>query len=191
MNKIIVFGLGAVGSNLIAKLAKEIPNVEFYGIDADFISKRELPLLPWNDKMYNNWRKVKAVNYWLYNETKRQCQTTDKYITKVTDIKHIVDNFTDPEDKYLVVECFDNLESRELFKNLEYPILHCVMMPDRRLICKWNNDFDYEEYKEDQGELLHEPEAAILVNKIVQVAIDIVIRYFTEVSDLPQINIET
>ena len=61
MNKIIVFGLGAIGSNIIAGLAEEMPEAEYYRIDADYIEKHELPLLPWSDQMYFSWRKVKAV----------------------------------------------------------------------------------------------------------------------------------
>lgn len=189
MNKIIIFGLGAIGSNLIAKLADDMPDAEFYGIDADFIEKHELPLLPWNDQMYFSWRKVKAVNHWLYVKTKRQCQTTDKFLKQVADVKHIITNFIDPEDKFMVVECFDTFESRELFKSLEYPILHVGIRPDLTLFCKWREDYDYKESRFDQGDIMRLPEAKILVDKVVQIAIDFITKYFSGQAELPQIKI--
>jgi hypothetical protein len=190
MNKIIIFGLGAIGSNIIARLADEMPDAEFYGIDADYIEKRELPLLPWSDQMYFSWRKVKAVNHWMYIKTKRQVQTTDKYFKQTADIKQLVVNFIDPEDKYIVLECFDNYEARELFKSLEYPILHIGIKPNRVLFCKWREDFDYSNYRFDQGNMMREPDAKTLVDKLAQVAIDIVKDYFSKQADLPQINVD-
>ena len=188
MKKIIVFGLGAIGSNLIAKLAEEIPEAEFYGIDCDFIEKHELPLLPWSDPMYFNWRKTKAVNHWMYIKTKRQCPVTDKIMTKAAEVKHIIVNFTDPEDKYMIIECFDNYESRGLFKDLEYPILHVCIRPDLTLFCKWRKDFNYKEDQFNQENIMRLPEAKILVDKVVQVAIDFTIKYFSEQAELPQIK---
>jgi len=187
MNKIIIFGVGAIGSNLVAGLVDEI-DAEFYVVDGDFVDKHELPLLPWNDKMFFMWRKVKAVNYWLYNKTKRQCQTLDKHLNKSEDIKRLVDNFIDQQDRYIILECFDNSESRELFKDLDYPILHIGIKPNRVLFCKWKTDFDYVENNFDQDSLLRESDAKILVDKLVQVSIDIIKRYFTEQAALPQIN---
>ncbi len=190
MNKIIVFGLGAIGSNLIAKLADEMPDAEFYGIDADYIEKHELPLLPWSDQMYFSWRKVKAVNHWMYVKTKRQVQTTDKYFNKTADVKHIIVNFIDPEDKYMVLECFDNFESRELFRSLEYPILHIGIKPDKSMFCKWRKDFNYKENRVDQGEIMKEDNIKAYIDKLIQVSIDIIKDYFSEQAELPQINVE-
>lgn len=192
MKKIIVFGLGAIGSNLIANLAEAIPDAEYYGIDADYIEKHELPLLPWNDKMYFTWRKVKAVNHWMYVKTKRQCQTTDKYLKQVADVRHIIDNFVDKEDKYLVLECFDNFESRELFKSLEYPILHIGIKPDLTLYAKWREDFNFaKEARFDQGDIMRRPDAKTLVDKVVQVASNIIIKYFSEQAEQPQIKLDS
>ena len=190
MNKIIIFGLGAIGSNLIAKLADEMPEAEYYGIDSDYIEKHELPLLPWNDQMYFSWRKVKAVNHWMYVKTKRQVQTTDKYLKQRQDIEHIIVNFTDPEDKYLVLECFDNFESRELFKSLEHPILHIGIKPGKIPFCRWRKEFDYSDNCFNQGDVMRDPDVKILIDKLVQVSIDIITKYFSEVADLPQINVE-
>ena len=164
MQKILVFGLGAIGSNLIYRLADEIQDAEFYAIDSDYIEKHELSLLPWNDPMYFSWRKTKAVNHWLYMKTKRQCPTLDKFLKQVTDVKHIIVNFIDPEDKYIVLECFDTFESRELFKSLAFPILHIGIKPDRTLFCKWSEDFDYKENRFDQGNIMREPDAKILID---------------------------
>ena len=190
MNKIMVFGLGAIGSNLIAKLTEEMVDVEYYGIDNDYIEKHELPLLPWNDPMYFTWRKTKAVSHWMYEKTKKQCPVTDKMMIQVADVKHLIVNFTDPEDKLIVIECFDNFESRELFKNLEYPILHVGIKPDLTLFAKWRDNYNYKENRFDQGDVMRLKEAKILIDKLVQVAIEIVKKYFAEQADLPQIKIE-
>lgn len=190
MNKIMVFGLGAIGSNLIAKLTEEMVDVEYYGIDSDYIEKHELPLLPWNDPMYMAWRKTKAVSHWMYAKTKKQCPVTDKIMIQVADIKHLIVNFTDSEDKLVVIECFDNFEGRELFKNLEYPILHVGIKPDLTLFAKWRDNYNYKENRFDQGDIMRLKEAKILIDKLVQVAIEIVKKYFSEQADLPQIKIE-
>jgi len=137
--QIFVFGLGAVGANIIMNLIRDLPNVKIAGIDYDKVAERNYligtqPYL----KEQRSWLKTQALKMLTYREMGRSISVTDKEVKNQEDIKFVVehgrdyitlDNGKTEPVPFIVIDAFDNAKSRNFFLGLNYDIVHIGFSP--------------------------------------------------------------
>lgn len=111
VNKVVVFGLGAAGSNVLLHLAYAHPDLSFVGVDFDIVEQRnfEAGTQPYS-KADLNRPKVQAMQRILQSSRKIMAG----HVTRILSAKQISDIAGDPADA-LLIDAFDNAESRNLF----------------------------------------------------------------------------
>jgi hypothetical protein len=134
---ISIYGLGAIGSNLMVQLFRQHPDYSFIGVDFDKVEERNLAT-----QMYYlehiGYNKVVALKGTL-NRFNRvvNMQGINKKVESDTDIISISNKSN------LIIDCFDNSESRRLFNNIkDTPILHVGFSPFYTAEIMWHGIYD-------------------------------------------------
>jgi hypothetical protein len=127
-----VYGLGAIGSNVLVQLAKQFPDIEFHGIDFDKIEDRN----------------IRTQAYFLEHvglpKADAMRVVLSRYLRK-PNYKPFKLKIERPEQigKHdLTLDCFDNTMSRELFKHVQGNVLHIGFSPEYSAECIWNERYD-------------------------------------------------
>lgn len=129
INNICVFGLGSAGSNVIQHLAYAMPQVQLTGIDCDIVEQRnfEVGTQPYSRADLGR-PKTQAMQRILQSSTKSSMKAFHR---KVSSSSQICDMAGRGVNDVLLIDAFDNAESRNLFLPLKgvYPILHIGFSP--------------------------------------------------------------
>ena len=110
--RVFVCGCGAIGSNLIDTLVRQGVKAEISVVDFDRVEEKNLATQVWNYDEIGQL-KVAAMQNRCYNINKTNIEIFDKKLDNRT-IKKFLKNCKDTD---LVVDCFDNSESRKLLKD--------------------------------------------------------------------------
>lgn len=140
--KITVFGLGAIGSNLLVQLSKQHPEYEFYGVDFDKIEERNIRTQAYFLEQVG-MLKADAMRVILsrYNRKPRYTPFRERVIT------HSPIDFG-YRHTGLSIDCFDNTVGRKILKEkhkkgeITGELLHIGFSPDYTAECIWNEDYD-------------------------------------------------
>jgi len=139
--KIYIFGLGAIGSNLLTNLIMDTKDVEFIIIDKDKVEVRNIQAgtqFYFRDQIGNS--KVKALKMNVYNLFgKKISNIIEQNINEM-----IVGNILyDKPD--LVVDTFDNAVSRNMLgdfcKKTNIDCVHVGFSPQYTFEVTWNEDY--------------------------------------------------
>lgn len=127
ITRIIVFGLGAAGSNFLINMIHAHPTMLFSGVDFDFVEARnyEAGTQPYT-KADLNRPKVQAMQRIISASRK----VMSGHVIKIGSTAQIEDIAGDPKNA-LLVDAFDNIEARNYFLPLKgkYHILHIGFSP--------------------------------------------------------------
>jgi molybdopterin/thiamine biosynthesis adenylyltransferase len=129
---ISVFGLGALGSNLLLQLARQFPDSSFLGVDYDKVEERNIPIQAYFLEQVG-MKKVDAMNVVLRRYLRRP-----KYTPQQQYIQSLVTEFEDD----LVLDCFDNVASRRFLKGASKNVLHIGFSPFYTAECIWDHEYD-------------------------------------------------
>jgi hypothetical protein len=171
MNTIHVLGLGAIGSNLIVQLVQKYPKFSFTGIDYDKVEERNIAtqqyLLP-----HVGMKKVDAISIILgmKNRTttffpRHKKISTDQDLSELVPTPHPV----------LLIDCFDNSESRQIVQNA-YPnisgsVIHIGFSPQYSAEIIWGENYTVpNNIPQDQNDICQMSEAVPFINFVVSVA---------------------
>jgi hypothetical protein len=128
INKVIVFGLGAAGSNFMLNLVHSHPDLAFSGVDFDVVEQRnyDAGTQPYS-KIDLNRPKVQAMQRIVQAARNKRMEGQS---VKILSTKQISDLCGTPES-VLLVDAFDNAEARNLFLSLKktYNVLHIGFSP--------------------------------------------------------------
>lgn len=133
IKRIGIYGLGAIGSNLLVQLAKQFPEIEFHGIDFDKVEDRN----------------VRTQAYFLehvgLHKSDAMRVVLSRYLRKLK-YSPFKTRITSPDQigiADLIIDCFDNSESRAFFKPLKAKnVLHVGFSPKYTAECIWNENYD-------------------------------------------------
>lgn len=166
ISKIFVFGLGAIGSNLITKLAIQYPHITFYGIDYDTVEDRNI-----NTQAYflyhTSMSKVSAIYSVLGSKIKKFTYIPiNKKIVSTDDITTMeIGNDT------LLIDCFDNSEARSLFSNISFNCIHIGFSPEYTAEVIWNEHYSVPgDVDPDNNDICDVTEAVSFISFIVAFA---------------------
>jgi tRNA A37 threonylcarbamoyladenosine dehydratase len=127
LNNIIIFGAGAIGSNLLMNLVRDLPDVRYVVVDYDKIEQRNFTVgtQPYLKSDLNKY-KTQALQMLVYNQCGKRIETVNEKMMSKNQIYTILSRYH--QDEYdsisqvsipeisLVVDAFDNAESRNLIK---------------------------------------------------------------------------
>lgn len=127
---IYIFGLGAIGSNLLVQLARVYPETTFHGIDFDKVEERNLRTQAYFLEHLNQPKALamQAVLHRIHRKPKYR--PLNQKITGPVPI----------EKNSLVLDCFDNVESRAIVRKLQCEhILHAGFSPEFTADIGWES----------------------------------------------------
>lgn len=142
MNNIVVFGVGAIGSNLVLTLLKQNPKINFIGVDCDKVEDRNIA----TQQFFLNHiglPKAAAISA-IVNLKARKFAYKPKVIeiTSHKDIDSLVTEFQ-LTDNDLFIDCFDNSESRRIITDYGFKnCLHIGFSPLYTAEIIWNEQYD-------------------------------------------------
>lgn len=122
IDHIVVFGIGAAGSNTFLHLLYAYPNLNFTVVDFDTIESRnyDAGTQPYS-KVDLNRPKTQALQRIAMSLKNKKINAITSKINSAKDIMALVSN---PSNS-LLIDCFDNADSRNLFIGLKaYNVLH-------------------------------------------------------------------
>jgi len=161
-DKIIVFGCGAIGSNLIHNMAHDIKGVEFYAVDRDRIEARNIQAgTQFFTREQLNMYKPMALQINIYRATGVKINPIVADINSENAVMAMLKSkgMTDIESgKILFIDCFDNASSRNLInafaKDYELYCLHMAFSPQFTFDVQWGDaKFDDTNHKIDICEM--------------------------------------
>jgi len=166
---IVILGLGSLGSNLLMQLVQKYPRATFTGIDFDKVEERNLAtqqyLIP-----HVGMKKVDAMSILIGMKGKTTFFPRNQKIDKLADLKKLV-----PAAPALLVDCFDNMESRQIIKSA-YPdistdILHVGFSPQYAAEIIWNENYTVpNNIPKEQNDICEMAEAVPFINFVVSLA---------------------
>lgn len=141
---IYVFGLGAIGSNLLLQLAKKYPNFKFVGIDYDVVEERNLGNQAFL-RPHIEMPKAHVMNIVLSLKLQNfnYCGV-DKEIKNSNDLKEIVKD-VQSTGEFLIIDCFDNSASRKIIVDEFFDcksLIHIGFSPQYTAEIIWNYQYE-------------------------------------------------
>lgn len=133
--EIHVFGLGAIGSNLIIQLMKQYPNFKYFGYDFDIIEDRNIgPQAFFKEQ-------VKAPKTYAIPVIAQRYLRKIDYTPKNIKLEKPPTDLINKEG-VLVLDCFDNSKSRKLLAHKASNILHVGFSPFYTAEIMWDSSYE-------------------------------------------------
>lgn len=159
-----IFGLGAIGSNILMQLSKRYKEAMFYGIDYDTVEDRNIDTQAY---LIHQVGQPKAIAMSVVLGLKsRSIKYTpiEKRITDSEDIKNIV-----KEENAIIIDCFDNAESRSFVSGKN--CVHVGFSPQYAAEIIWDENYSVpNNIPEDQDDICEVTEAVPFINFVVSLA---------------------
>jgi len=176
---ICVMGLGALGGNLLLQLAKKYSDFEYIGVDCDEVEDRNIPIQPYFLEHIGLYKTMAMQAVFPRFVRKMKYTPIQKKIEKFTDIIDILDGI-DKKD-VLVLDCFDNKESRSLVAELSKDVacLHIGFSPELSGEVTWDEKYTVPGSVDPDAEDICEVRSAIpFIHFMVNFATMVIDDYF-------------
>ena len=131
--KILVCGLGAIGSNLIVNMVRRWPDFHYIGMDFDKVEERNLRTQAYYVEMVNHPKSV-AIRAVMARHSRRV-----NYVPLARKLEVPIESLNMDVD--LIIDCFDNSASRKLLDNDK--VLHLGFSPFLTAEFMWNEGYDF------------------------------------------------
>ena len=130
--KILICGVGAIGSNLAANLASDLKGEhEITILDMDKIEERNVQAgTQFYQKDQVGVNKVEALQYNIYKWFERDI---------IIDYHEIVEGDEFKAD--LIIDCLDNQKARNILKQQTTPVLHIGFSDQFTFAIEWNDNY--------------------------------------------------
>jgi len=168
--KIYVFGLGAIGSNLIVQLMKQYPDFEYFGIDYDKIEEKNIKTQAYFLEQVG-MPKAYAIPI-IASRFLRKFKYNPQNI-KIEKPICIDYNISDKDS--LFIDCFDNAKSRKLLLGTQIGhgnVLHIGFSPFYSAEIMWQKDYDVpNDVDKRQNDICSMPDAVSFIHFIVNYSV--------------------
>lgn len=164
MDKYIMMGLGAIGSNLLIELINIDPKAEFIGVDFDKVEDRNI-----NTQAYFlhhiGMYKTQAMQIVIGMKKDRI-----KYFPVVKKINSFYKDVNINKEGVLIIDCFDNAESRKLLEGIDN-CLHIGFSPQYTAEIIWGKNYTTpNNIPKDQDDICEMSYANPFINYVVGLA---------------------
>ena len=104
---LVIFGVGAIGSNTLMNIIYDLPLVNITIVDMDKVEQRNFSAgtQPYSKNDLNKF-KTQALQILVYSKTGKKINIINKEITSTKDVKEILQSFKN----VLVLDSFDNVK---------------------------------------------------------------------------------
>lgn len=172
--KIFVFGLGAIGSNLLLQLIKKYPHYKYHGIDGDAVEERNL-LTQAYIKQHIGQLKARAITPLIGMKLSRSFNYCPRpyFIEDRAHIDREYELMKEDGYDYLVIDCFDNSKSRTLLHDYfqKDNIIHVGFSPQYTAEIIWGEHYSVpKDIPEDQNDICEMSDAIPFIQFIVSLA---------------------
>ena len=167
--KIYVFGLGAIGSNLIVQLMKQFPDFEYFGIDYDKIEERNIKTQAFFLEQVG-MPKAQAIPI-ISSRFLRKFKYTPQNLKVET---HISKKYNLKDKDSLYIDCFDNSKSRKFLftEKSDDNVLHIGFSPFYSSEIMWQKDYDVpNDVDQRQNDICSMNDAVSFINFIVNYSV--------------------
>lgn len=173
--KICVCGAGAIGSNLINNLVRQgVTQITVVDMDRVEVKNTATQIYTMRDI---GQMKTAALKSLVHQSTKQIINTIDKEL-KANNASKLLKGFD------LVVDAFDNWESRKLVKKactkLNIPCVHAGMSDDGFSEIKWNENYSIPDAEVKQNDICDYPLAANLVHLTVAILSEVIVQQIVD-----------
>jgi hypothetical protein len=159
-----IFGLGAIGSNLLVQLSKRYKDAKFYGIDYDIVEDRNIDTQAY---LLHQIGKPKALAMAIVIGLRSRNYSytpIERKIISAKDVKALV-----RDENSIVIDCFDNSESRSFISGKN--CLHVGFSPQYAAEMIWDENYSVPgDIPEDQNDICEVTEAIPFINFVVSLA---------------------
>lgn len=162
--KFFIFGLGAIGSNLIMQLSRIYGDCSFFGIDFDKVEERNIDTQAYF-LHHINLPKAQAMSV-IFGLKSRSVLYTP-IIAKIeteAEVEAMI-----PNDSSIIIDCFDNAESRALIHGKN--CLHVGFSPQYSAEIIWDERYSTpNNIPPEQNDVCEMSEAVPFINLVVSLA---------------------
>ena len=121
---VIVFGLGAVGSNVLLNLIRDLPDLNYIAVDYDKVEERNYrvgtqPYLRQHLSKY----KTQAMQMVCQIQANKRIEIVNKKIESIIDIADLA-----LRNSTLMIDAFDKAEYRNLFGGQPEPVFLVILL---------------------------------------------------------------
>lgn len=141
---LVIFGVGAIGSNTLMNIIYDLPLVNITIVDMDKVEQRNFSAgtQPYSKNDLNKF-KTQALQILVYSKTGKKINIINKEITSTKDVKEILQSFKN----VLVLDSFDNVKSRNFLNKIGYEVLHAGFSPNMTGEIVWDDMWNMTETK--------------------------------------------
>jgi len=175
---IYIFGLGAIGSNVLIQLIRKYPNIHFIGIDYDIVEERNIATQVYMQGMVGIPKAsaiISAIASKLYNF---KYSPVIKRVETGDDVENIL---SANRDTSLILDCFDNSHSRKILYKLRENTLHIGFSPKYSAEILWNENYSVPgDIPDDLNDICIMTEAIPFINLVASLACFIISEFIDE-----------
>lgn len=159
-----IFGLGAIGSNLLLQLSKRYKDAKFFGIDYDTVEDRNIDTQAYLLHQIGQ-PKAMAMSVVLGLKLKNVDYTPiERKIVSKDDVRTLV-----KLEDAVIIDCFDNSESRSFIHGKN--CVHVGFSPQYAAEIIWDENYSVpKDIPEDQDDICEVTEAVPFINFVVSLA---------------------
>lgn len=164
--KILICGIGAIGSNLTARLVSDLKGHEITVLDKDTVEERNITAgTQFYTREVIGFPKVEALQYLLQKWAEKEIKTINLELTsRFNGILGMQD---------LVIDCFDNHEARRVVqkycKGYEQPLLHVGFSDNFTFAVEWAEHYKVPTDITSGFDICEMPGAAAFVNMVASI----------------------
>jgi molybdopterin/thiamine biosynthesis adenylyltransferase len=180
--RICVYGLGALGSNLLVQLAKQYPETEFVGVDFDKVEERNIRTQAYFLE-HVRMHKADAIRIVLSRHLRKL-----KYISSKLKIEKPKQVIIDAD---LSIDCFDNSVSRKVLWEakdsmiLNGELLHIGFSPFKTAEIIWNDSYDVPgDVDPTRADICQMDDAVGFINFVVSLSVMTIHEFITKKEEL-------
>jgi hypothetical protein len=140
--KILICGLGAIGSNTLLNVIRDLPEVEVWGLDFDKVDARNYSAgtQPYTKHDLNKM-KTQAIQMISIGQAGVRVRVIDKKLENILDVQSVLTLLN--THNVLVVDAFDNAKARNLLHNVKFggepvQVLHAGFSPQMTTTIIWD-----------------------------------------------------
>ena len=163
--KIIVCGLGAIGSNLLVQMVKQFPDLEYEGVDFDKVEDRNIRTQAYFVEHVGALKAVAMRGILMRYVRKLNYRSVPLKVTAMNP----------PVEQTLVIDCFDNAASRALLHFPNAPtanVIHIGFSPLYAAEFIWDREYSVpNDIEPGQLDICSMDDAVGFVNFVVNLSV--------------------
>lgn len=168
--KILICGLGAIGSNLLDQLCTMHPEIEYHVVDFDVVEERNIKT-QFYFSQHVGLKKAMAIRSAIHTKHSINQISVQAYQQKIMshiDLSQLLFSRDFDASKDLIIDCFDNIEARTYTTEIPYKnVIHAAFNPALHGEVTWNEKYQIPKATKDDIDICTNPLAKPFISFFV------------------------